>query len=49
MKEKNNSEAPSSVLLNRGNAFLSVFHVLVLGISVQMHLITETGAHRALP
>ena len=49
MKEINNSDAPSSVRLDRGNAFLLALHVLVVVISVYMHPIIEAGACRALP
>ena len=49
MKKPNNSDALSSVRLNRGNAFLLALHVLVVVISVYIHPIIETSACRALP
>ena len=49
MKKPNNSDAPSSVRLNRWNAFLLALHVLVVVTSVYTHPIFETSACRALP
>lgn len=49
MKKQKNTEAPSLVRLNRGNAFLLALHVLVVVISVFLHPINETGPSRALP
>ena len=49
MKQTKNTDAPPSVRLNRGNAFLLALHVLVVSVSVYLHPIIDTGASRALP
>ena len=49
VKQTKNTDAPPSVRVNRGNAFLLALHVLVVSVSVYLHPIIDTGASKALP